>query len=179
MLKKIIGGVIVLVIGGTTYSISQSSVVNNFSKNTGLTQQQSQDYINNIKQSDLKSFTKIGQDLVADGNSITNTSLKLDCINYTYPWVTSSLSCQDGKDQLNKTGNDEIALGNCYQALDTNLGNSANSKINECISDSDPISLDYSLPIVSTFIDSKTITEQKNSIAYDKSILQSALESKR
>lgn len=178
MVKRIIGGVIVLVIGGATFAVSKSSIANNFSKNTGVSQQQAQQYINNIPQSDLESFSKVGQDLVSDGNSILSDGSSIDCVNYTYRWETASLSCSTGTDELQTIGNDEITLGNCYNALGTDLGSAATSKINECISDSDSIDSDYSLPIVTALLDSKTITDQKNTIAYNKSVLQAALESK-
>jgi hypothetical protein len=178
MLKKIIGGVIVLVIGGTTYSISQKNVVDNFSKNTGLTQQQAQDYIKNIPASDLASFSKVGQGYVSDGNTVLNELPSIDCANYSYKWETSLLTCQEGRNELEKVGNDEIALGNCYEALDTNLGSSAGTKINECISDIDTVDADYTLPVVVAVLDSKTVTDSKNTNAYNKSVLEAALSAK-
>lgn len=179
MIKKIIGGVIVLVIGGTSYSVSQSTVVDNFSKNSGKTQQQSQQYIDSIPKSDLQSFAKIGQDNVKKGNEILQDVSTIDCVNYTYPWETASLSCQEGLRQLTKLGNDEVALGNCYQALDTDLGSGAKSKISECILDIDTFRSDIDLPMIPAVYDSKTVTNAKDRGAYNKSILQAALESKQ
>jgi hypothetical protein len=179
MVKQIIGGVVTLVIGGTVYGVSQSNVVSNFAKNTGQSQQQAQQYVNNIKQSDLQSFSQIGQNLVTDGNTVLQDKASIDCVNYTYKWVTDSLTCYGGAMQLEAMGNDEIALGNCYQALDTNLGNSANSKITECISDSDTLENDYKLPIAAAVLDQNTITTMSNTTAYNKSVLQAALQSKQ
>jgi len=178
MIKQIVGGVITLAIGGTVYTVSQQDVTNNFSKNTGLTQQQAQQYINNIPQSDITSFTKAGQELINDGNSIQNIQSQIDCDNYTYNWETLTLTCADGKSQLQSISNDEIILGNCYQALDTNLGDSAISKINECISDIDTDNAAYNLPIAAALLDSKTLTDLTNTNNYNKSVLQAALQSK-
>jgi hypothetical protein len=177
MVKKIVGGVIALAIGGTTYAVSNSAIVSNFSTNSGMSQQQAQQYIKNIPQSDLETFSKLGQGLVSDGNSILSESSSIDCTNYTYQWETSSLTCSDGDSQLQTVGNDEVTLGNCYQTLDTNLGDGADAKINECIADIDTVDSAYSLPIVTTLLDSGTITDNKNTDAYNKSVLQAALQS--
>jgi len=117
MVKQIIGGVIVTVIGGKTFAVSQTDIISNFSKNTGMTQQQAQQYVKNIPQNDLTSFSKVGQSFVSDGNSDLNGLSSIDCVNYTYQWETPSLTCSDGKNQLQTAGNDEIALGNCLQSL--------------------------------------------------------------
>lgn len=175
MVKQIIGGVIVLVIGGSTYAVSQTDVVSNFSKNSGMSQQQAQQYVNNIQKSDLVSFGDIGKQLISDGNSILTETNGIDCANYTYKWETASLSCYSGQTQLQKVGNDELTLGSCFEALDTNLGSSGRSKISECISDIDITISDYDLPIVPAILDSGTITDSKNRDIYDKSVLEAAL----
>ncbi|HEV7453646.1 MAG TPA: hypothetical protein VGO07_00135 [Candidatus Saccharimonadales bacterium] len=177
MVKAIIGGVVVLVIGGTTVAVSNSDIADNFSKNTGMTKQQAQQYVGNIQKSDLESFSKVGQDLVSDGNLIQTELSSIDCVNYTYKWETASLSCQDARNEFQTISNDETALGNCYQTLDTNLGNSAKLKMNECISDIDVVNADYDLPVATTFLDSNTLTKQKNTNIYNKSVLEAALQS--
>jgi len=176
MIKQIIGGVVTLVIGGTTFAVSQSDVTKNFSNNTGMNQQQAQQYINNISKNDLESFSKVGQDMKSDGDSVLSTAADLDCVNYAYQWETASLSCTDGKNQLQTIGNDEIKLGNCYQTLDSNLGSGAKSKMDECIAAIDTVDADYNLPITST-LDNSTLTDVKNTNAYNKSVLQAALKS--
>jgi hypothetical protein len=176
MIKQIIGGVVTLAIGGTVYTVSQTNVVDNFSKNTGMSHKQAQNYVNSA-QNNLESFSKIGQGLVSDGNSLLSTASQLDCTDYTYPWVTSGLSCDEGQAEVQTVGNDEIQLGNCYASLDTNLGNASHSQINECISDIDTTDSAYDLPIVTKFMSSGQITDIQNSNIYNKSVLQSALES--
>lgn len=175
MIKQLIGGAVVLVIGGSTYAVSQQDVADNLSKNTGMSQEAAQQYVNNISSNDLQSFTKIGQDLVDDGNSINGLLAGIDCVNYEYEWVSPSLSCADGKNQMQILGRNESALGNCYIALDSDLGSSASIKMNECISDIDLVNNDYDMSIVPAFLEAKDITDAKNSNSYNKSILQAAL----
>ena len=172
-MKNLIKGAVTLMIGGAIFTVSQSDIVKNFVDNTGMNQQQAEKYINNIKQSDLASFSKIGADLVTAGNKIN--SINIDCVNYSYKWETSLLGCEAGKNQLQKIANDEILLGNCYKELDTNLGDSIKAKMNECVTDIDITNTDYDLPIVSALLDSKTITESFNTNSYNKSVLQAAL----
>lgn len=71
-----------------------------------------------------------------------------------------------------------MTLGHCYESLGTNLGNSAKSRIRECISDIDKVNLDNSLPILAAVLTSQEITNAKDANAYNKSVLQSALNSK-
>jgi hypothetical protein len=177
MVKQIVGGVITLVIGGTAYTVSQSTVANNFSKNTGMNQQQSQKYVSDA-QNNLKSFSKIGSDLVADGDSIVGAANKVDCANYTYTWETPSLTCDQGVAQLQIIGKDEIKLGNSYSSLGTNLGSAGRSTISDCIGDIDTVDADYNMPIAAQFMKSSEVKDLQNSNLYNKSVLQTALESK-
>lgn len=177
MIKQIVGGVLTLAIGGTIYQISQADVAKNLSQNTGMTQQQAQQYVSNIKQSDLESFANAGQEFIDDANTVQGTISQIDCENYTYSWETPLLSCSDAKSQLQTLANDENNLGNCYKALDANLQNYATSKINECISDIDTVNSDDRLPVATTLLDSKTLTDASNRNNYNKSVLQAALQS--
>ena len=177
MIKMFIGGVVAVVIGGTTFAVSQADVVNNLSTNTGMSQEQAQQYVNDIPQSELASFDKIGQSFIDDGNSVFEFLPSIDCVNYVYDWETPAMSCNDGKAQLLTVANDEIKLGKCFKALDTNLGNAAKAKITECLSDINTVDSDFNLPVVTTLLDSKSITESKNTNAYKKSVLQAAIKS--
>jgi len=141
-----------------------------------MSHQQAQNYVNGA-QKNLVSFSKIGQGLVSDGNSILSTASQIDCTNYTYTWVTSDLSCSEGQAELQTIGNDEIQSGNCYSSLNTNLGNDSRSQINACISDIDTVDSDYDLPITAVILDSSQVTEFKNDNLYNKSVLQAALQS--
>ena len=172
MVRAIVGGVITVIIGGTTYAVHQSDVTKNFANQTGMTQQQAQQYVSSVKG---VSWTKVGQSFIDDGNSAINDASQLDCENYTYQWETPTLSCNDGKSQFQSVGNDEITLGNCYKALDTDLGNSTKPKVGECITDINTVTNDYTYPVVTSVLDSTTITDANNTNAYNKSVLEAVL----
>ncbi len=176
MIKRIVGGVVTLVIGGTAYTVSQTSVVNNFSKNTGMTQQQAQNYVHNA-QNNLQSFSKIGQSFVSDGNTILGEANQIDCNNYSYTWQTDTLGCTDGQNELQTIGNDEVTLGNCYISLGSDLGSASQSEINDCVNDIDSVNSDYNLPIATQLISSSDLSANKDTNIYNKSVLQAALQS--
>lgn len=171
----IIGGIITLVIGGTVFTVSQTDVVKNFSKNTGLSQEEAQQYIQNISKEDLVSFDKVGSDMVSDGQGILNMASSIDCVRYSYKWETSTLSCQEGKLQITRLGNDEIALGDAYKALtsDSASKNDMSSAINLIDRDN----TDLNLEIVGNILDSQSIDQTRKTNSYNKAVLQSALES--
>lgn len=89
------------------------------------------------------------------------------------------MRCEEGKGELQTIGNNEITTGNCYSALDTNLGDSTKSKISECINDIDSLVATYDLPIAVSLISNSQISDSKNANLYNKSVLQAALQSKK
>lgn len=173
---KIIGGVIVLVIGGTGFAVSQTDIVNNFASETGMSQEEAKKYASDVEK-DAASFSEIGQDFLDDGNSALSSLAQIDCINNAYEWETASLGCSEGKEQLQKIGEDEVALGNCYKKLGSDLGSTATTQMNECISNIDTVNADYSLPIAAALMDPNDIAEFKKANLYNKSVLKSALQS--
>src|SRR5260221_9271591 len=104
-MKKIIGGVITLVIGGTIFTVSQADLVKNFSKETGLSQKEAQQYVENVSKDDLVPYDKEGSRFISDGQSVLSMVSDIDCVNYNYEWETDSLSCANGKSQLISLGN--------------------------------------------------------------------------
>ena len=176
-MKKIIGTIITLVIGGTVFTFSQADVVKNFSKDTGLTQQEAQQYVDGIKKEDLQSFDKTGTDLASQGQHIVEKANEIDCVNYTYKWESDSLNCEEGKFQLNTIGNDEITLGNEYKVLDAQKATKDDMSL--VIRDIDTSNSDLDLGITSAILDPSTIESLKKTNNYNKALLQSALDSKR
>lgn len=174
-MKNITKLVVTLVIGGTVYSVSQADIATNFSKETGLTQQQAQEYIENIPEEELASFDEIGADLVDVGQAILGTTAEIDCVNYYYEWETNTLDCQIGKSQLNRIGNSHVALGMSYQVLDTE--DASEEDMYTVIQNIDRLNADYDLEIVSLFLDPADITETKQTNLYNKSLLKAALDS--
>lgn len=174
MKNGVIGGIIALVIGGTSFAVSKTDIIDNFSNETGLTHQEAKQYVESA-QNDLASFSVIGSKLVDDGNLVLNTANSLDCINYTYPWESNNLSCSNGKFQMQTISNNEISLGNCYKALATDLGSEAKTKMGECIVDIDRLNSNYDMQIVSKLLEPTDLAESKKSNSYNKSVLQAAL----
>jgi len=176
-MKGIFKGIITLVIGGTIFTFSQTDLVKNFSKETGLSQKEAQQYVENVTEDDLAPYDKVGSEFISDGQDILNSSRDIDCVNYSYEWETSSLSCEKGKSQLVKLGNDEVALGKAYTVLASE--SASKEDMSSVINLIDKINADLSLGIVSYILDSQTIDEIRKTNSFNKAMLQSALESKQ
>ena len=174
-MRKIVGIVISLVIGGTVYTFSQTDLIENFSKDTGLTQQEAEQYVGEISEEDLDSFSNIGSDFIAEGQEILITAEEIDCINYKYEWESSNLTCSEGKTQLLKIGNSEIALGKAYIELDAE--DAGVVEMNAVISFIDRLNKDYDLEIIAVLLDPENIDDMKKTNSYNKALIQSALES--
>jgi hypothetical protein len=171
----IIGTVFTVIIGGTAYTINQSDVVNNFADDTGLTQQQAEQYIDDIGEEDLVSFGKIGTDYIEEGEDWLETVSEIDCINYTYEWESSSLSCDEGKEQMDKIGNDAILLGRSYIKFDSD--SASEEDMARTVSLIDVINVDYDFSIVSIFYDDSDIDDWKKTNSYNRAIIETVLDS--
>jgi hypothetical protein len=172
----IITGIITLVIGGTVYSVSQADIAKNLSKDTGMSQQQAEQYVNNIKEDDLVPYDKIGASFISEGQEILSGASKIDCVDYTYEWVTNLLSCEKGKAQLKTLGNSEIALGNAYTILASE--SASTTDISSVIKLIDKLNMDLNSEIVSKLLDYPTIDELRKTNSYNRAVLQAALDSK-
>ncbi len=175
--KFLVGGVITLVLGGTAYTFTQQDVINNFAEDTGVSQEEATEYVNNITDSDLVPYQEIGTGLVNDGQLTVDAAEEIDCINYEYDWETTSLSCYDGKEQMRRVGEDDIALGNSYIKLDSET--STTGDIQETIAIIDKVNTNYNLPIIQAIMTPSEIDEHKKTHSYNKSLLKSALDSQK
>ena len=173
--EAVVGGVLTVIIGGTAYTINKEDVVNNFADDTGLTQQQAEDYVNSVDEEDLIPYDKLGADYVTDGNEVLSSAGDIDCANYDYEWETPTLSCEEGKDQLEELGRDEIDLGNAYIKLSSESATSAD--ITATINILDEVNDNYEFEIVDFILDANTISESKKSNSYNKATLEAALKS--
>ena len=169
--KTVVGVVATVIIGGTAYTISQKDVVNNFAKDSGMTQDQAQQYVNNV--GSLVPFDQIGNSMISDANDAIADASKIDCINYTYKWESAKFSCDDAKNQLNQIGNDEKKLGNSYGKLSSS--SASKDDISTTIRQIDTLNSDYNLPVVILFLDQKTIIDTENTNTYNKATLEAAL----
>jgi len=174
-MKKIIGTVITLAIGGTLYTFSQADVVKNFSKDTGLTQQEAEEYVSEIKEEDLAPFGEIGSDLISLGQEMVSMASEVDCVDYEYEWESPTLTCEEGKSQLKRFGNSGIALGRAYKVLDTE--EAGEDDISSAIGKIDRLNSDLGLDIVTWMLDPPTIDGMKKENSYNKALLQAALDS--
>ncbi len=171
----IIGGIITLVIGGAVFSLNKADVAKNFSKDTGMSQQQAEQYVENVSKDDLVPYDELGSSYISDGKDILGIASKIDCNNYKYEWETSSLSCQKGKTQLKKIGDSETELGKAYTVLASK--SASTEDISLVIKYIDRLNTDLNLEIVNKILDNKTLTDMKQINSYNKALLQTALDS--
>lgn len=175
-IKEIVTGTIItLVIGGSAYTIHQSTVVDNFAQDTGMTTQQAQEYVESVKEEDLVEFGELGKSYTDSGKLLLNEASGIDCENYYYEWETTSLDCYTGKQQLYTIGNQEVKLGNSYVELskDTASRQSIQATITELTLTNET----YKLPIFSAYYDEATVTDSLQTNSYNKALLQAALDS--
>lgn len=173
----IIGGIITLVIGGAVFNVSSADIAKNFSKDTGMSQQQAEQYVENVSKDDLVSYDKLGLSFVSEGQDILKQVSKIDCTNNKYEWETESLSCENGKLQLKTLGDSEVTLGNAYTVLASK--SATTEDISSVIMDIDKLNTDLNFEIVKNVFDYSTIDETKKTNSYNKAMLQAALDSKK
>ena len=175
-MKNIITGtVITLLIGGASYTISQSDIIQNFAEDTGLTQEQAEEYINEISEEELASWDQIGSEFINDGKVLFDVLYEIDCENYEYEWESATLSCLEAKTQLDKLARDTSSLGQAYMKLGSD--SASEDDIAETIRLIDRLNSDYQLEVVSITLDWSTIDETKKTNSYNKALLKAALES--
>ena len=172
---KVIAGIITLIIGGTAYSISQGDLVNKFSEETGMSQTEAEQCVENISDDELVSFDKLGSDFISDGEEILNMATEIDCANYYYEWETDTLTCDEGKSQIIEFGESIIALGEAYKVLSSE--SASEGDIYSAIRLIDRVNENYSLEIVVILLDRSYIDEAIKTNLYNKALLRAALES--
>lgn len=173
---KVIVGIITLIIGGTAYSISQADVAKKFSEETGMSQSAAEQYVENIPEDELVSFAELGSNLISSGEDSLDVASDIDCINYIYQWESGTLTCDEGKEQIIKFGESEIALGKAYKVLSSESATEAD--INSVIKLIDRVNENYELEIIDKLLDQSDIDEAIKTNLYNKSLLRAALDSK-
>lgn len=175
-IKNIITGTIItVVIGGTAYTVSQSDIIKNFADDTGLSQEQAEQYVNAIPEEDLVTFSELGNDLIDGGRGLLNMANDIDCINYEYEWESNTLSCPNAKEQINKIYRDTNSLGILFRKLDSD--SASEEDIYETIRLIDQLNYDYQLEVADVLWDQPTIDGLKKTNSYNKALLKAALES--
>ena len=173
--KEIVAGTIItLVIGGTAYTVNQADVISNFADDTGMSQEDAEQYVKSVDEDDLVPYDEVGASYAKDGRDVLSVAVDIDCVNYRYEWESPLLSCDQGKEQLNELANDEIALGDAYTKLASKSASKAD--ISKTVGLIDEVNSDLESGIVRELLDTATITENKNTNSYNKAMLQAALE---
>lgn len=173
----IIAGIVTLVIGGTAFNVSRETIVENFSKDTGMSKQESEQYVDSITEDDMVEYSELGADYVSEGQEILDMASEIDCINYYYEWETESLSCERGILQWKNLGNSEIALGKGYIILSSKSASTDEiSYVIKCIDD---FNKNLNSEIVKQILDYEIINELKKNNSFNKALLQAALDSNK
>ena len=171
----VIAGIITLIIGGTVYSVSQADIVSKFSEETGMSQKEAEQYVENIPDDELVSFDELGSGIITKGQDILSIASEIDCVNYYYEWETDTLSCEEGKSQIKEFGESEIALGKAYKVLSSE--SASTEDIYSVIWLIDRVNENYSLEIIIELLDYSEIDEAIKTNLYNKALLQAALDS--
>lgn len=171
----IIKGIVTLVIGSTIFTVSQADIVKNFSKDTGISQKEAEQYVEKVTEDDLVPYDELGSDFISDGQDILSVASDIDCVNYYYEWETNTLTCEEGKSQLRRIGNSNIALGKAYTILASETASTED--ISSVIRLIDRLNADFSLEIISQVLDYPTIDENRKTNSFNKAVLQAALDS--
>lgn len=166
---------ITVVIGGTTYTVKQADVVDYFSRDTGLTQQQAEQYVSSLEEDDLAPWEDIGISYVDSGEKLVLAAREIDCNRYTYEWESDSLPCSKVKTQIYKIGIDSVSLGRAYEKLGSDTA--SKEDMLTTINLIDIVKADYDLEAIRFFMDSTDIEEDKKTGSYNKALLKTVLES--
>lgn len=174
-IKDLIGaGIITVVIGGSTYTVSQSDVIDNFATDTGSSQEAAREYVEGVKEEDLVPYDELGNSYVESGRETLAAAQSIDCVNYTYEWESPTLACNQGVTQLTKIGNNELSTGKAYLKLSQD--NATRADIRSTITQLDNLNLSYRYEIAK-YIMGDTHTETTNTNSYNKALLEAALQS--
>lgn len=175
-MNRLIGGAILtVIIGSTAYTVSQADIAKHFAADTGLTQEQAEQYIGNLTEDDLASFYEIGSNFIDDGEDALAYYRDIDCANYEYEWQSVGISCYQGESEMQRIGTDEVALGQAFQKLDSD--SASTDDISRTITLIDKVNSDLELSIVSFILSRSDIDEMKKANSYNKALLKAALES--
>ena len=175
-LKKLIAGsLITLVVGGATYTFTQEDLTNNFANETGMTEEQASEYVSSVTEDQLDSWDVIGNEMKVEGDELVQLASEIDCVNYEYEWESPSLSCFEGKSQIDTLGRNYINLGNSYLRLGADTA--SDQEMIQTQQDIDALNQSLRFEVVSASYTQEDIEESINTNSYNKALLQSALDS--
>lgn len=161
-------------VGGTAYTVSQADVVDNLREETGMSQQEAQEFVEQAERDGLVSWDKVGESHIEEGESTLTAANQIDCDGYIYEWESSTLSCAQGKAQLQQYAKYSVDLGNAYKKLSEESAGKA--EMRSTVGRIDNLNNSLQLEIVQVLIDAKAIEEIRNTNAYNKSLLRAIIE---
>lgn len=171
----IVKGVVTVVIGGTVYTVNQTDIIDNFARDTGMTQQQAEQYVNGISEDELVTYDELGDYYIDDGRWIVSEADKINCQEYTYDWESTTLSCETGKAQYRKIGNDEILLGESYEIIGSD--EASDNDVTKTIERIDILNDDFDLEMIVNVLAPADLEDMKNTNSYNKATLKAAMDS--
>jgi hypothetical protein len=175
-IKNVITGtVITLVIGGTAYTFSQEDVIQNFADDTGMTQEQAAQYVNDIPEDELDTFSVIGTEWIDVGQEFLTIANDTDCVNFEYEWESPTLSCTEGKTQLTKLANDTLTMGHAYKKLDSE--SATKEDMSKTIVLIEQFNDDLDFEIAKALWGLSDLDELNKTNSYNKALIKAALES--
>ncbi len=175
-LKNIVGGgIITLIVGGAAFTFNQQDVIDNFANETGISQKQAEEYVNNISEDELVTWVEIADQLTLSSEDTTQVNNEINCVSYEYEWETTTLTCSLAKEQLRQIADTELALSRAYRELESE--DASEVEINSVISLLDRLNSDYKLEAAITLFDTAMLAEIEMTNIYNKSVLKAALES--
>ncbi|MEA2701515.1 MAG: hypothetical protein QOE22_224 [Candidatus Parcubacteria bacterium] len=169
------GAVITLLVGGSAYTFSQGDVTKHFAADTGMSQEQAEQYVENVSDDDLVAFDELGANLLKQGTEILGFATEIDCTTYEYEWESPTVSCASGKQHMRKIAQDFTALGHSYETLALDTASPADMA--ETIRLIDNLNADLKHDIVVSNIAKADLEEIRNTNSYNKAMLEAAMAS--
>ena len=170
-----IGGAVTLLVGGTAFTFSQQDVVDNFASETGLSQEQAEQYINDIPDEELVSFDELGEWYISESDITTSIAAEIDCVLYEYDWETPTLTCPGAKKQMEEMATAERATGESYVVLARDSADESDIRVT--VAALERLNRSYDQPVAAIVFDEPAIEEMRFTNSYNKSLLTAALES--
>lgn len=174
--KKIVSGIVsVLVIGGVGYAISQSKLVDNFSKETGMSQQEAEEYVKNVKEEDLLGAKELGESYIRHSQETQKTNDEIDCATSTIDFAEDfGTDCVTVKAELTKLRRAEEKIGQAYIKLADDKADRTDTQ--NVINALDEYVAIIKKPIFSNIFTEESIDDLIKTTAYNKSLLVTALQ---
>jgi len=174
-IKNIIGGgIITLVIGGAAFTFTQEDLTNNFVQETGFTEEQAEEYINDIEEDDWITFTEFGEDYLLESLYTLDILEDLDCEEVEYEWETDGFTCDIAEEQIIEISEAESALGKNLIQLDSPDADTEDIEVT--IAGFDAVNDSYRTQAATVLFDEEFVSDTITNNSFNKALLLSGLE---